>query len=609
MRTFLISFALLSGLLNRDLVHAQTSPTFTYTSKNVMIPMRDGVRLFTSIFVPSQHQDDLPFLMTRTPYDAVQSHDPSHNDYIKDMASEGYIFVFQDIRGRNKSEGRYEMLRPSLINGQVGIDESTDTYDTIDWLLKNIVGNNGKVGMYGISYDGWTTLMGIIRPHPALKAASPQASPADMFLGDDFHHNGAFRLSYSFEYAFSQEASKTDTLFPFNYYDTFDWYLQLGPLSNVNGKYFHSTLPSWNNFVKHPNYDGFWQRQSATARLSSNNVPILNVAGWWDQEDFYGPLSIYQALEKIDKDKINQLVIGPWHHGQWAYWLGEKLGNINFNSNTGETFRKEIQAPWFAYHLKGKGKGFTSEAVVFQTGSNRWQHYDKWPPAAMRVKNLYIHANGKLSFTKPTNKNDAYDYYISDPSHPVPYRNRPIEPTNSKDSRWRAWLTEDQRFVKDRPDVLSWQTDPLEDDLTVTGRILANLYAATSGSDADWIVKLIDVYPENIPVEPTMGGYELMVANEVFRGRYRKSFESPQPIKPNQVNLYPIDLHQIDHVFKKGHRVMVQVQSSWFPLIDRNPQSYVPSIFTAKQSDYKSAIHKISRSERFPTHIQLQVTE
>lgn len=609
MRYLLVWLWLTSTFIIGGPLRAQSSQPLAYTATTALIPMRDGVELYTVIYAPTQPAQPLPFLFTRTPYGADQGFSPTQNDYIKDLARDGYIFVFQDIRGRNKSEGTYQLLRPSLVVGQVGIDESTDTYDTIEWLLHHVPHHNGKVGMYGISYDGWTTLMGTIRPHPALKAVSPQASPADMFLGDDFHHNGAFRLSYSFEYAFSQEAAKTDTLFPFPQYDTYDWYLALGPLANVNKTYFKNRMPTWNNLVAHPNYDSFWQQQAVTARLKAATVPTLTVAGWWDQEDFYGPLTIYQALEKNDTTHTNHLVIGPWHHGQWAYWSGEQLGNLSFGTPTAETFRQQIQAPWFAYHLKGKGDGHFAEAVTFQTGSNRWQRYDQWPPAGTTPRNLYLGAGGKLSFTRPLAKMPVFDEYISDPAHPVPYRHRPIEPTNAHGSGWRTWLTEDQRFVKDRPDVLSWQTDTLQQDLTVSGQLLANLYAATSGSDADWIVKLIDVYPENYPAQPTMAGYELMVASEVFRGRFRMGFQTPRPLRPNQATHFPIDLHQVDHVFKQGHKIMIQVQSSWFPLIDCNPQRYVPSIYTARPADYQPAVHRIFRSDRLPSHIQLPIAQ
>jgi hypothetical protein len=517
------------------------------------------------------------------------------------MAEDGYIFVYQDIRGRYLSEGKFEMQRFNRNKKDPkAIDESTDTYDSFDWLLKNIKNNNGKAGMYGISYDGWTTVMGAIDPHPALVAVSEQATPADMFLGDDFHHNGAFRLSYGFEYAFMEEASKTDTLFPFDRHDTYEWYLRLGPLSNANKKYFFGKLPSWNDFATHPNYDDFWVKQGLQYRLDSPRVYIQNVAGWWDQEDFYGPQKAYETWEKNDPHHRNYIVIGPWNHGGWAGGPGNKLGNINFDSATGEYFRRQIQARWFAYYLKGKGDGQFAEAITFQTGSNQWKTYDAWPPRNAVIRNLYFQPGGKLSFDKPSGGfAESFDSYISDPEHPVPYRNRPIEETYSAGSRWYTWLTEDQRFVQNRPDVLSWETDTLNEDVTVTGRIFAKLFAASSGTDADWVVKLIDVYPENYPKEPKMGGYEFMVANDVFRGRFRKSFSNPEPIEPGKVEEYTIELHSLNHVFKKGHRIMVQVQSTWFPIIDRNPQKYVPNIFEAGE--------KIYRSGDAPSHIELSV--
>ncbi|HEX5149892.1 MAG TPA: CocE/NonD family hydrolase [Parafilimonas sp.] len=582
-----------------------------YKRQEVMIPMRDGIKLNTVIFTPLEQKEALPFLLERTPYGVSDYPSPEKNGYVKDMADDGYIFVYQDIRGRYLSEGKFEMQRFNRDKKDLkAIDESTDTYDTFDWLLKNIPNNNGKAGMYGISYDGWTTVMGAIDPHPALVAVSEQATPADMFIGDDFHHNGAFRLSYGFEYAFMEEASKTDTLFPFDTYDTYNWYLKLGPLSNVNKKYFLNKLPSWNDFTKHPNYDEFWQKQSLSYRLDSPRVHIMNVAGWWDQEDFYGPQKAYATWEKHDFQRKNFIVIGPWNHGGWAGGAGNRLGNINFDSATGETFRKDIQARWFAYYLKGKGDGNFAEAITFQTGSNTWKTYDSWPPKQSVKKNLYFHAHGKLSFDKPAS-NDASDYdsYISDPAHPVPYRSRPIEETYGPGSRWYTWLTEDQRFVDNRPDVATWQTETLTEDVTVTGDIFAKLFAATTGSDADWVVKLIDVYPDNYPDDPLMSGYEFMVANDVFRGRFRNSFEKPEPITPNKTEIYTVDLHSLNHVFKKGHKIMVQVQSTWFPIIDRNPQKYVPNIFEAAENDFQTATQRIYRSVEFPSHIELSVME
>jgi uncharacterized protein len=597
------------GLLSGKSGIAQTPATQPYNRQEVMIQMRDGVRLHTVIFTPANHQEDLPFLLSRTPYGANKYPDPEKLPYIKDMADEGYFFVFQDIRGRYLSEGKFEMQRFNRNKAdKKAIDESTDTYDTIDWLLANIPHNNGKAGMYGISYDGWTTVMGAIDPHPALKAVSEQATPADMFLGDDFHHNGAFRLSYGFEYAFMEEASKTDTLFPFDQYDTYEWYLKLGSLANVNKKYFFEKLPSWNDFAKHPNYDEFWKKQALSGRLDSPRVAIMNVAGWWDQEDFYGPVEAYETWEKFDKNHRNFLVIGPWNHGGWGGGPGSKLGNISFGEATGTTFRKDIQARWFAYYLKGKGDGHFAEAICFQTGSNVWKNYETWPPKEAIRKNLYFQKEGKLSFEKPmSNTTDDFDSYVSDPAHPVPYRTRPIEETYSNGSRWYTWLTEDQRFVDNRPDVQTWQTDTLTGDLTVTGKLFARLFAATSGTDADWVVKLIDVYPQQYLQDQKMAGYELMVSNDIIRGRFRKGFEEPIPITAGSIEAYSIDLHSLDHVFKKGHRVMVQVQSTWFPIIDRNPQKFIPNIFEATDSDFQAATQKIYRSTDAPSHIELSV--
>ncbi len=581
----------------------------TYNRQEIMITMRDGIKLNTVIFIPKDQTGALPFLLTRTPYGVSDQVSPEKSLYIKDMAADGYIFVFQDIRGRYKSEGKFEMQRFSRNKKDPrAIDESTDTYDTFNWLLANIKNNNGKAGMYGISYAGWTTVMGAMDPHPALVAVSEQATPADMFLGDDFHHNGAFRLSYGFEYAFMEEAAKTDSLFPFGSYDTYNWYLKLGPLSNVNKKYFHNTIPSWNDYVNHPNYDAFWQKQGLATRLDSPRVHIMNVAGWWDQEDFYGPQKTYEMLEKKDAGNKNSIVIGPWNHGGWGRGPGNTLGNIKFDTSTGVDFRKDIQAKWFAYYLKGKGDGHFSEATTFQTGSNQWKTYNSWPPKEAVKKNIYFREDGKLSFNKPAAADDkAFDSYVSDPAHPVPYRARPIEETYGPGSRWYTWLTEDQRFVQNRPDVVSWETDTLENDITVTGNLLAKLFAATTGSDADWVVKLIDVYPNEYPKEIKMGGYQLMVANDVFRGRFRNSFEHPEAVTPGKVESYSIDLHSINHVFKKGHKIMVQVQSTWFPVIDRNPQKYVPNIFEATETDFIKATQSIYRSAQFPSHIELSV--
>jgi putative CocE/NonD family hydrolase len=589
----------------------QTKPDDKYNRQEVMIPMRDGVKLHTVIFTPKDQKEKLPFLMLRTPYGVNDYPSPEKQGYIKDMADDSYIFVFQDIRGRYLSEGTFKMQRFNRDKKDPkAIDESSDSYDTIDWLLKNIPENNGKAGLYGISYDGWTTIIAATDPHPALKAVSEQATPSDMFMNDDFHHNGAFRLSYGFEYSVLTEAAKTDSLYRFGQYDTYEWYLKLGPLSNINKKYAHGSLPTWNNFIAHPNYDDFWKKQALAYRLDSPRVATQHVSGWWDQEDMVGPQDAYKTLEKHDKNHQNFIVMGPWRHGGWAGGEGKSLGNIKFDDQaTGTYFRKEIQAKWFAWYLKGKGDGNFAEAISFQTGSNQWKNYTAWPPKEATIKNIYFHPNGKLSFTPPSATESKFDSYASDPAKPVPYRARPVEETYGPGSRWYFWLTEDQRFVQNRPDVLSWETDTLTDDITVTGNLLAKIYAATSGTDADWVVKLIDVYPQEYKKELKMSGYELMVAADVFRGRFRKSFEKPEPMVPNKAELYTIDLHGIDHVFKKGHKIMVQVQSTWFPIIDRNPQKYVPNIFEATESDYQKATEMIYHSVGAASCIGLPVME
>jgi uncharacterized protein len=587
--------------------NAQQPVAPTLVAREAMIPMRDGVRLYTQVYVPDKAVEPLPFLLIRTPYGTGDLNPDRVARGLQELAVDGYIFVFQDIRGRFKSEGQFVMLRqPRDPKDIKAIDESTDSYDTIDWLLKNVPNNNGRVGMAGTSYGAWLTVMGMLDPHPALRAGVPQASPADMWLGDDFHHNGAFRLSYGFEYAYMMESSKeiSDVSAIIDRYDAYEWYLGLGPLSNANSTYFKGKLPTWNDFVKHPDYDAFWKRQGFAPWLNRVTVPTLNVAGWWDQEDFYGPIKIYELLERHDSANKNFLVVGPWNHGGWSNGEGRKLGRIDFGSATAEYYRRDVRARFLAYHLKDKGTLDLPEALTFRTGTNEWVRHDAWPPKNNVVlRRLYFQANGKLSFDAPTNSGRAFDTYISDPANPVPYRPRPIE----VDSGWTTWLVEDQRFVDHRPDVLAWVTEPLMTDVTVSGRVVANLYASTTGTDCDWIVKLIDVYPDKYTPDPKMGGFELMIAGDVFRGRYLKSFEKPSPIVPGSVNHYDIGFSANDHVFLKGHRIMVQVQSSWFPVIDRNPQRFVPNIFLAKESDFQQATQRIFRSGQHASNIEMPV--
>ncbi len=584
-----------------------------FDKREVMIPMRDGVKLHTEIYSPKDTPEPLPILMNRTPY-GISNPDKGVSNMIyryADMVPDGYIFVFQDIRGRYGSEGKFVMLRPIHDAADAkGIDESTDTYDTIDWLVKNVPRNNGRVGLDGISYDGFLVTMGMVNPHPALKAASEQACMGDTWLGDDFFHNGAFRLSYAFEYAPLLETSTENYSFPFDRFDVYDFYLRLGPLANANAKYFHGTIPSWNEFVAHPSYDEFWKRHAVAYGLKEPTVPNLNVAGWWDQEDFYGPMATYERLEKSDKKNLNFIVAGPWNHGGWGGGPGKTLGEIPFGSDTGVYFRRNIEAPWFAFWLKDKGKLPLKEAMMFQTGSDTWTVFDAWPPREAKTRSLYFHEDGKLSFEAPdTDASQAFDSYESDPAHPVPYRQRPVDRTYPHDhpGSWYTWLVQDQRFVDERPDVLTWQTEELAEDVTVAGQVTGKLFASTTGSDSDWVVKLIDVYPQKVSADWKLSGYELMIADEIFRGRYRHSFEMPEAITPNEVTPYTIDLHTANHVFKKGHRMMVQVQSTWFPLYDRNPQKFVPNIFEAKESDFQKATQRVYRSKRFPSSVEISV--
>ncbi len=595
-------------------INPPPEPATDFDKTEQMIPMRDGVKLHTIIYSPKSHRESLPILFNRTPY-GIDNSSRNFAGPLKEEVDEGYIFAFQDIRGRFKSEGQFVMLRPTHDSANPkAIDEGTDTYDTIDWMTKNVPHNNGRVGMFGTSYPGWLVVMAVLDPHPALKVVTEEATPADMFLGDDFHHNGAFRLSYGFEYAFALESSNLISTFKFDRYDTYQWYLRLGALSNADAKYFHGKLPTWNNFVSHPNYDQFWQQQALVNQLKKITVPIMHVAGWWDQEDFYGPVTAYETLEKTDTNHVNHLVAGPWNHGGWYRATGDKLGNIEFASATSKYFRENIQRPWFAYYLKDKGKPDLPEALTFETGSNRWTAYDAWPPRSnIRQRDLYFREGGQLSYDSPQAETEQqFDSYVSDPAHPVPYRPRPIEatynPADQGGTRWSTWLLEDQRFVENRPDVLTYETEPLKQDTVFAGNIVAHLFAATSGTDSDWVVKLIDVYPESYPKDPKMAGYQLIIADEILRGRFRHSYTKPEPIVANEVNEYVIDLHTNDHAFLEGHRIMVQVQSTWFPLYDRNPQKFVENVFLARDGDYLAATQRIFRSGRYPSHLVVPVS-
>jgi putative CocE/NonD family hydrolase len=583
---------------------AQASPP-RHSCHFVKIPMRDGIQLNTSICEPAGPHEPLPFILTRTPYGIAG--DTVVPESYRFFAADGYIFISQDIRGRYGSAGQFIMQRP-LHNpaDSNGVDETTDTYDTVEWLLKNVASNNGRVGVLGVSYPGFLATMAGINPHPAVRAISPQAPMTDTWMGDDFFHQGAFRLSYGFEYAGAMELSNDQSVpLPIGSWDTYDWYLQLGALTKVDVKYFHGKVPTWEAFTAHPAYDAYWKTRAVQRVLRSPTVPTLTVGGWWDQEDRYGPLATYQALERGDSAHRNFLLMGPWNHGGWRR-ADRRMPVVD--SGTQEAYLQDVEAPWFAYYLKGKGSLSQPEAMLYDAGARRWRSFDTWPPKAGASRRLYLRAGGRLSFDPPKASEPPFDQYVSDPAHPVPYRSRPVEQTyDPRGSRWRTWETEDQRFVDGRPDVLTWLSEPLSEDLLIAGDINAKIVASTTGRDADWVVKLIDVFPDSMPENWSQGGYELMVAHEIMRGRYRTSFSAPAALPPNTPLDFAVDLHQQSYTFRKGHRFMVQVQSTWFPLYDRNPQTWVANIFQAKASDFRAQTHRVWHTPRFQSRVEVTV--
>ena len=562
-----------------------------YSRQEVMIPMRDGVRLHAIILRPSDTHEPLPFLMDRTPYGVDESSPDSINMHYTELAESGYIFVMEDIRGRYGSQGKFVMMRPLASHHDPnsadpnGIDESTDTYDTVVWLLKNVPENNGRVGVVGVSYPGFLTAEAGIDPHPAVKAISPQAPMTDVWLGDDFFHNGAFRQTYGYDYVLGLESSKENTFTKLDE-DAYTYFLKAGSFSAAGQKSGVDVLPTGQAFIDHPSYDEFWRARAVQPHLDVVHVPTLEVGGWWDQEDMWGPQAEYAALKPHDTNHEVFLALGPWNHGQWVRTT-RSLGDVNFGAATGDQFRKQIEAPFFAHYLKDQPGFDLEDTASFQTGANRWMRYKVWPPKeGITERNLYLGPNGALGFEDPSDAK-AFTSYLSDPTNPVPYRKRPIEATYAPTgSHWYTWLVQDQRPYDDRKDVATWTTPALDHDVTITGDVVADLFASTSGTDSDWVVKLIDVYPS--ASDSKMSGYQLMIVDEIFRGRYRQSYEHPEAIPANQVEEYKFSLHGADHVFLKGHRIMVQIQSSWFPLYDRNPQTFVPDIMTAKPEDYKS---------------------
>ncbi len=633
--------ALLLGLLmgasasakiydQEDPVHKQleyTGAHYTvkahYAKSDHMIAMRDGIKLFTVIYSPTDRSQNYPFLLVRTPYSAMpygvsEFPPPERMAPSEDFLRDGYIFVFQEVRGTYKSEGEWVSLRPVRKNTE-GTDETTDTYDTIDWLIKNVPGNNGRIGQWGISYPGVYTVTGMVKPHPALKAASPQATTFDAFIGDDDHRNGAFNLGdiewwYMMSIATGPDR-KTLTLrrpedIDFGTPWAYEFFLNAGATDKLNEKYFGGRLTQiFEDLIDHPDYDEYWKSRNVRESLGDIKVPVLNVMGWFDATDPYGALATYQAIEEMNPRNESTLVAGPWSHGGWSYEDGSKLGDMQFGSKTSEYYQKNIVFPFFQYHLKGKGGWSPPEAIVFETGNNRWHRFTQWPPPGVVKKDIYFHEDGRLAFEVPDEENSkAYDSYVSDPFRPVPHTQE------IRRNLGTEYMTGDQRYAFTRPDVLTYQTDTLEADITIAGPILVKLFASTSGTDSDWFVKLIDVYPGNTPDEKNdprgvkMGGYQMLLGYEVMRGKYRNSFSKPERMVPDEVTPISFNIRDKFHTFKKGHKIMVQVQSSWFPLFDRNPQTFT-NIYRAQRNDYQKATQRIYRSNASPSCLVLPIVE
>jgi putative CocE/NonD family hydrolase len=582
-----------------------------YTKQEAMIPMRDGVKLHAVILRPTGSErsgETLPFLMQRTPYGVDGYSSNGVNASKPELAASGYIFVYEDIRGRYKSEGQFVMNRPIVAHrSKHDVDETTDTRDTVNWLLKKVPRNNGKVGVMGVSYPGFLAMMAGIDAHPAVKAISPQAPMTDVWMGDDFFHNGAFRQTYGFDYVQGLEGQKT-SVWTQSKEDMFDYFLRNGNFESAAKIAGMNDLPTAKIFLTQPSYTKFWQDMAVQKHLTKVEVPTLEVGGWWDQEDMWGTQAEYAALESHDVKHEVFMVLGPWNHGGWD-GTTRHLGTLDFGAATGDQYRKTMEAPFFEKYLKGKPGFDLQDTASFRTGANQWERYASWPPKdGFTPAKLYLTENKGLSFTAPAG---AYDTvagtYVADPANPVPYRNRPIQSTYADGSKWRTWLAEDQRFVSGRKDLANFTTPVLDHDMTVTGDVMADLFAATTGTDADWVVKLIDVYPDDAPAP--MAGYQLMIVDEIFRGRYVKSFEHPEALKPGGVTEFKYSLHGADHTFLKGHRMMVEVQSSWFPLYDRNPQTFVPNIMSAPAGAYKAETETIYGSAKYPSHLEFLTTQ
>ncbi len=587
-----------------------------YTKYEYRIPMRDGVRLFTAVYVPKDQTQRYPILLTRTPY-GVQPY--GEDAYKSDLGpsshfgEDGYILVYQDVRGRWMSEGEFVNMRPHRPqkSSPLDIDESTDTYDTIEWLIQHVPGHNGRVGIWGISYPGFYTAAGMIDAHPALKAASPQAPVIDWFAGDDWHHNGAFFLPHAFNFlAFFGHPRPMPTKEPVERFkygtpDGYAFFLRMGPLSNANRLYFKDDVPFWNEIMEHGTYDGFWQARNLRPHLKGIKPAVMTVGGWFDAENLFGALEAYKQVETSSPGATNVLVMGPWSHGGWSGGAGASLGPVSFNSDTAAYFREHIQFPFFQYYLKGKGSPNFPEAWVFETGTNQWRTFDAWPPRTAQRRSLFLQAHGGLTCVAPDDRDSkAFDEFVSDPSHPVEYIDQ-IEIGMTGD-----YMIQDQRVVARRPDVLCYQGSDLKEDLTLVGPIQARLFVSTSGTDSDWIVKLIDVYPDDYPNPAAgphsvkLGGYQQLVRGEVMRGKFRNSLSKPEPFVPGRPTPVNFTLQDVAHTFRSGHKIMVQIQSSWFPLVDRNPQRFV-DIYGAQESDFQPATQRIYHTRAMPSHLEV----
>lgn len=602
---FIFAFLCYSLLSNAQIIDSSYIAA-NYDYAEHFIPMRDGVKLFTISYTPKDKSKKYPFLMNRTCYNASRAVDYKLNAPSKSLIEAGYILIYQDVRGRYMSEGSFDNMRPNIEGNKKRkkkeIDESSDTYDTIEWLINNIDNNNGRVGQYGISYPGFYTTAALPDAHPALVASSPQAPISDFYF-DDFHHHGAYLLSYTG--AFAVFGYQKDSLTREAWYgeeigrffnekvpDAYEWYLEKGPLKNITEE-FHSDNFFWEQIISHPDYDSFWQDRNILPHLRNIDHAVLTVGGWYDAEDLYGPLNIYKTIEENNPKANNTIVMGPWTHGDWARTKKQQTVNhIYYGDDLSADFQKNVELPFFEHHLKDEGKLSLPEAYVFDTGTKEWNSFSEWPPNEIPAVSFYFGEDGLLSINEPTNEETTFDY-TSDPDHPVPYRSETVGLGFTP----RLFMTDDQRHAARRPDVITFQTKILEEDITIAGEILAELIVSMTGTDADFIVKLIDVYPKDHPEynhNPSnikMGGYQQLVRHETFRGRYRNSYENPEPFISGEKTQVQVPLQDILHTFKKGHKIMIQIHSSWFPYIDRNPQKYVPNIFEANEEDFiKSTI-------------------